>query len=59
MHYWYSSIISLKFVIKFLNKSIDYIFIQRFNVILSFLEIIDRKWQIFKKKRYVSVHSNE
>ena len=47
MHHLYSSIISWKFMIIFLNKSIYSIYIKRFNVFLSFLQIIVTEQKIF------------
>ena len=58
MHYWYSSIISRKCIIKFSTISIYYIYIQSLDVFLSFLEIIDRKRQYFKNDTLVFIIKN-
>ena len=49
MHYLYSFIIIRKFIINFLNKSINCICLKSFNVFLSFLQIIVIKRQIDRK----------
>ena len=51
MHYWYSSIVARKCVIKLSNKFIYRIFIKNFDLFLSLLDIIDKKRQIFEKMR--------
>ena len=47
MHHLYSSIISRKFIIIFLNESIHYVYIKSDNVFLQFFRIIVPEQEVF------------
>ena len=58
MHYLHSSIMSWKFIIKFLNKFICCICIKSFSVFLYFLQIIVRKRKYLKSYTLVFIKMN-